>query len=45
MLAEPAGEIAMACLVVELDGLLKMIMGTRNVAEIKASEAESAVRD
>ena len=45
MLAESIGEIAMARLVVELDGLLKMVVGARNVAEIKASEAESAVCD
>ena len=45
ILAEPVGEIAMARLVVELDGLLKMVMGAGKVAEIKAGEAGNAVRD
>jgi len=44
-MAEPAGEIAMACRDVELDGLLKMLMGAGKVAEIKAGGAEVAVRD
>ena len=35
----------MACLVVELDGLLKMLMGTGKIAELKASAAGNAVRD
>src|SRR6516162_8630821 len=43
--AEPVGEIAMACRVVELDGLLKMVMSTGKVAEMKASHAGNAVSD
>jgi len=35
----------MARLVVELDGLLKMVMGAGKIAEINAGEAENAVRD
>jgi hypothetical protein len=35
----------MARLVVELDGLLKMLMAVGQVAEIKASEAGNTVRD
>src|SRR5262249_54152486 len=34
IMAEPVGEIAMACLIVELDGLLKMVMSAGKVAEI-----------
>src|SRR6516162_3011237 len=45
MLAEPVGEIAMARLVVELDGLLKMLMGAGKIAEINAGVAGNAVRD
>ena len=33
---EPVGEIGVACLIVELDGLLKMVMGAGEVAEIKS---------
>jgi hypothetical protein len=36
ILAEPVGEIGMARRVVELDGLLKMVMGAGEVAEIKS---------
>src|SRR6516164_11106357 len=43
--AEPVREIGMARLVVELDGLLKMVMGAAKVAEIKAGDAGNAVRD
>src|SRR5262249_37786180 len=35
----------MVPLVVELDGLLKMLMGTGKIAELKASAAGNAVRD
>src|SRR5215469_18693248 len=35
----------MACLVVELDGLLKMLMSAGKVAEIPAGRAENAVSD
>jgi hypothetical protein len=35
----------MARLVVELDGLLKMLMGAGKIAEIKAGGGEMAVRD
>src|SRR5215472_15364590 len=35
----------MARLVVELDGLLKMVMGAGKFAELKASAAANAVRD
>ena len=45
MLAEPVGEIGMARLVVELEALLKMLMGAGKIAEIPAGEAENAVRD
>src|SRR6516165_10297502 len=44
-MAEPVGEIAMARLLVELDGLLEMLMCTGKVAEIKAGGAGDAVRD
>ena len=44
ILAEPVGEIAMARLVVELDGLLKMLMGAGKIAEINAGVAGNAVR-
>jgi len=44
-MAEPVGEIAMARLVVELDGLLEMVMGAGKVAEIKAGGAGDPVRD
>jgi hypothetical protein len=43
--AEPVGEIAMPCLVVEFDTLLKMLTGVDKVAEIKAGGAENTVRD
>src|SRR6516164_2945005 len=43
--AEPIREIGMARLVVELDGLLKMVMGADKVAEMKAGDAGNAVRD
>jgi hypothetical protein len=45
IVAESVGEIAMARLVVELDGLLKMVMGAGKVAEVKAGGAGNAVRD
>src|SRR5690349_10576394 len=45
ILTEPVGEIGMARLVVELDGLLKMVMGAGKIAEINARETGSAVRD
>jgi len=45
ILAEPGGEIAMARLVVELETLLKMVMGAGKVAEIQAGEAGNALRD
>src|SRR5271155_5584382 len=41
--AEPVGEIAMPCSVVEFDALPKMVMGAGKVAEIKASGAGNAV--
>jgi hypothetical protein len=44
-MAESVGEIGMARLVVELDGLLKMVMSAGKVAEIKAGAAGTAVRD
>ena len=43
--AEPAGEIGMTRRVVELDGLLKMVMGASKVAEIPAGVAENAMPD
>jgi len=43
--AEPVGEITMARLVVELDGLLKMVVGADKVAEIKAGDAGNAMSD
>src|ERR1700756_3508043 len=43
--AEPVGEITMARLVVELDGLVKMLMSAGEVAEIDAGVAGNAVRD
>jgi hypothetical protein len=45
ILAEPVGEIGMARLVVELDGLLKMTMSAGKVAELKAIAAGNTVRD
>jgi len=42
---EPVGEIAVACRVVELDGLQKMFMGAGKVAEIPTGLAGNAVRD
>jgi hypothetical protein len=42
---EPVREIAMACRVVQLDGLPKMIMGAGKVAEIPTGLAGNAVRD
>jgi len=44
-MTEPAGEIAMVCRDVELDGPLKMLMSGGKVAEIKAGHAGNAVRD
>src|SRR6516162_671276 len=35
----------MACLIVECDTLLKMVMGAGKVAEMKAGDAGNAVRD
>ena len=43
--AEPVGEVGIARRVVELDGLLKMLMGAGKVAEIPAGHAGDAVRD
>jgi hypothetical protein len=43
--SEPVGEIGMVRRVVELDGLLKVLMGAGKVAEIKAGLAGNAVRD
>src|SRR6516164_10903137 len=45
ILAKPVGGITVARLVVELDGLLKMLMGVGKVAEIPAGHAGNAVRD
>ena len=45
ILAEPVGEIGMARLVVEFDGLLKMVVGAGKIAEIKAGDAGNAVCD
>ena len=45
IVAEPVGEIGMACLIVELDSLLEMLMGARKVTEIKAGVAGNAVSD
>jgi hypothetical protein len=45
ILAEPAGEIAMACRDVELDSLLKMLMSAGKIAEMKAGDAGNAVCD
>jgi len=45
ILAKPAGEIAMARLVIELDGLLKMVMGAGKIAELKAGAAGNVVHD
>src|SRR6516165_1059986 len=45
ILAEPVGEIGMARLVVELDGLLKMAMSAGVIAEIPTGGAGSAVGD
>ena len=43
--AEPVGEIAMLCSVIELDGLVKMLMGAGKVAEIPTGLAGNAVRE
>src|SRR6516164_2373585 len=43
--AEPVGEITMARPVVELESALKMVMGAGEISEVKAGEAEIAVRD
>src|SRR5215469_13617786 len=43
--AEPVGESAMAFRVVEIQGGLKMLMGADKVAQIKAGDTGSAVRD
>src|SRR5215831_10212129 len=40
--AEPVGEIAVACLIVEFNGLPGMLMGAGKVAEIEAGDAETA---
>jgi|SRR6516164_7162207 hypothetical protein len=45
IVAEPIAEIGMPRLVVEFDGLLKMLMGGGKVAEIKAADAGNAVRN
>src|SRR5215471_11861059 len=45
ILAEPIGEIAMACLAVELETLLIMLMGAGKIGEIKTGLAGNAVRD
>src|SRR3974377_1598424 len=45
ILTEPVGEIAMARLVVEFDGLLKMVMSADKVAEAKAVNAGNAMSD
>src|SRR5262249_14246474 len=45
ILAESVDEIAMACAVVEIDSLLKMIMGAGKIAEMKASDPGNAMRD
>ena len=45
ILAEPVGEIAMLRLVVELNTLLKMLMGAGKVAEIPTGVAGTAVCD
>src|ERR1700747_334513 len=45
IVAESVGGIGTARLVVELDGLLKMVMGAGKVAEVKAGGAANAVRD
>ena len=42
---EPVGEIGVPRRVVELDGLLKMVMGAGKVAEMKTGVAGNAVRD
>ena len=43
--AEPVGEIAVTCLIIELNGSLKTVMGGGKVTEIPAGNAENAVRD
>jgi len=43
--AEPVGEIDMARRVIELDGLLKMVVGAGKIAEIKTGGAGNTVRD
>src|SRR5215831_6219455 len=45
ILAEPVGEIAVACRVVELQSGLKMLLGVGKVAEIPASNARNAMSD
>src|SRR6516162_9064366 len=45
ILTEPVGEITMARLVVELDGLLKMVMSAGKVAEAKAVNSRNAMSD
>src|SRR5262249_39543824 len=45
ILAEPVGEIAMLRRIVELDGLLKMVMGGGKVTEITAGPTGNAMRD
>jgi hypothetical protein len=44
ILAEPVGKIAMQCLIVALEGLLKMVMGGGKVAEIKVGGAGASSR-
>src|SRR5215470_2791084 len=45
ILAEPIGEIAMLRRVIELDGLLKMLMGAGKIAEIPAADGGTAMCD
>ena len=45
ILTEPVGEFGMVRRVIELDGLVKMVMGAGKVSEIPAGDAENAVRD
>jgi hypothetical protein len=45
IVAEPVGEIAMACRVVELQSGLKMLLGVGKVAEIPAGDARNAMSD
>ena len=45
VLPELVGEIAMARRVVELQGVLKMLLGVSKVAEIPAGDARNAMSD